>query len=112
MGSVGLLQWEAAFVCAALAPPTPTPMLQSRSPFFLIHPTPIILCPLIIHLRPLCSSPDILLQEGIDGLFLWSSQSCFGQADSPHACPPSTQTLGGGVSQGLWVPLQEGQVVV
>uniref|UniRef100_A0A4W6CVK1 Calcium voltage-gated channel subunit alpha1 Ib n=1 Tax=Lates calcarifer TaxID=8187 RepID=A0A4W6CVK1_LATCA len=91
---------EAASVCAVPAPPTPTPMLQSRSPFSPTHPTPIILYHLIILLHPHSSSPDTLLRGGIDGLSPWSSQSCSGQAASPWPCPPSTQTLGGGAGPG------------
>lgn len=101
---VGLLWWEAASVYTAPAPPTPTAILPSRSPFSPTHPTPNILYPLIIHLHPRCSSPDTSLRGGIDALFPWSSQSCFGQADSPRALPLSTQSPGGGVGLGQGDP--------
>ncbi|MED6234440.1 hypothetical protein ATANTOWER_030103 [Ataeniobius toweri] len=82
---VGHLLLEAACVCAAPAPPTPTTMLQSRNPFSRTLSTPII--PIILS-HPHCSSPDILEQEGIDELFPWNSQNCSVQVDELQDCHP------------------------
>lgn len=106
-GLVGLPWWEGVSVFKALDPPTPTPMLLSRSPSSPTRLTPIILSLLIIHLHLHSSSPGTFLGGGIDGLFPWSSLNYSRQGDSQDlkACPLLTHTLGGGAAQGQGGPL-------
>lgn len=104
--SGGLLSSEEVCAYAAAAPPTLTPILQSRSPSSLIPPSPITLCPNITCPR-LRYCPDTSPGGGTDGRFPWSSQNSSGQGDSPRVTSRSTQTLGGGAGV-PWDPSREG----